>query len=444
MNKMKLKFGLFMSVVALFVTACNSQGQYPGFSEENGLYIKIHTTATDTQVAYVGDMLSVYMNYRTMNDSSFGGNQHGQAFEIPMIESVYTGDVFAGLSLLHPGDSATLIMNSDSFFMKTVGAPRPVFLDSASVFYLDVKVESIKSTVQIEEEKMANAAAMQQKEAEMISSYIAENNLDATPDENGIYFVETKVGNGAAPVQGTFIKAELVATALFGSKFIDTYEEGKPYDLEVGTGQLGIGFETAIAKMKTGGKATVVVPSTQAFGEQGVQGYIPPFSPVVFEISILKLITADEMKAQKEQEAKEAEVELKKLEAEEQVKIDAYVKANNVKATPTASGLILIDVVPGTGAPAVIGNKVSVHYTGYLLDGKKFDSSVDRGQPFEFVLGQGQVIQGWDEAISMMRVGGKAKLIIPSKIGYGARGAGADITPYSPLVFEVELLNIVE
>ena len=87
---------------------------------------------------------------------------------------------------------------------------------------------------------------------------------------------------------------------------------------------------------------------------------------------------------------------------------------------------------------------MKVHYTGYLLDGKKFDSSLDRGEPFEFTLGQGQVIQGWDEAVAMMRVGGKAKLIIPSKIGYGARGAGADIPPYASLIFEVELLEIVE
>ena len=154
MNKRILNFALLISVVTLFATACNNQGEYPGFKNENGLYFKIHTASTDTQLARVGDMMSVYMNYRTMNDSSFGGSQATQAFEIPMIESVYEGDVFDGLRMMHPGDSATLIMNSDSFFMKTVGAPRPVFLDSASNFYLDIKVESIKSATQIEEERL--------------------------------------------------------------------------------------------------------------------------------------------------------------------------------------------------------------------------------------------------------------------------------------------------
>jgi len=442
MNKRILNFTLFVSIVALFATACNNQGKFPGYKNENGLYYKINVAGTDTQVARLGDMMSVYMNYRTMNDSSFGGSQPGQAFDIPMSESVYQGDVFDGLRLLHPGDSATFVMNSDSFFMKTVGAPRPPFLDSASNFYLDVKVKSIRTAAQIEAEKAAIAAQKQMEAVDSINKYIAANNMDVTPDENGIYFKETKKGSGAIPEKGSFIQTDLVATALFGGKFIDTYDEGKPYDLEVGTGQLGLGFEYAIAKMKSGGKATVIVPAKLAFGDKGVQGYIPPFSPVVFEIYIKKIISADEMKAKREKEAAEAAAEAQKMAAEEQAKIDAYLKANNITATPTQSGLIFVDVEPGTGEAALPGEKVKVHYTGYLLNGKKFDSSVDRGQPFEFTLGQGQVIPGWDEGIAMMRVGGKAKLIIPSRIAYGARGAGADIPPNSPLVFEVELLEV--
>jgi len=105
--------------------------------------------------------------------------------------------------------------------------------------------------------------------------------------------------------------------------------------------------------------------------------------------------------------------------------------------------LIYVEEVEGTGAPAVAGKNVKVHYTGYLLNGKKFDSSVDRGQPFEFTLGQGQVIPGWDEGIALMKEGGKAKLIIPSRLGYGARGQGS-IPPYAPLVFEVELIEVAK
>jgi peptidylprolyl isomerase len=108
----------------------------------------------------------------------------------------------------------------------------------------------------------------------------------------------------------------------------------------------------------------------------------------------------------------------------------------------TASGLKYVDRVVGTGASPSTGNEVTVHYTGTLENGKKFDSSVDRGQPFTFQIGTGGVIKGWDEGVMSMKVGGKRKLIIPSNLGYGARGAGADIPPNATLIFEVELLEV--
>ena len=108
-----------------------------------------------------------------------------------------------------------------------------------------------------------------------------------------------------------------------------------------------------------------------------------------------------------------------------------------------------IEVTEGTGEQAVAGSNVSVHYTGWLHDpaaadqkGKKFDSSVDRGELFDFPLGAGHVIRGWDEGVQGMKVGGKRTLIIPSEMGYGARGAGGIIPPNATLVFEVELLGL--
>ena len=107
-----------------------------------------------------------------------------------------------------------------------------------------------------------------------------------------------------------------------------------------------------------------------------------------------------------------------------------------------AGKLEIEDVVVGTGAEAVKGKLVSVHYTGWLTDGKKFDSSKDRGQPFQFPLGRGQVIRGWDDGVQGMKVGGKRKLTIPPDLDYGAQGAGGVIPPNATLVFEVELLGV--
>ena len=120
--------------------------------------------------------------------------------------------------------------------------------------------------------------------------------------------------------------------------------------------------------------------------------------------------------------------------------------AAEVKPVKTASGLEYIDSVKGTGAEALAGKLVKVHYTGWLNEkgqkGRKFDSSVDRGEPFVFPLGAGRVIKGWDEGVAGMKVGGKRTLIIPPELGYGARGAGGVIPPNATLIFDVELLAI--
>lgn len=113
-----------------------------------------------------------------------------------------------------------------------------------------------------------------------------------------------------------------------------------------------------------------------------------------------------------------------------------------MNASSYSDGLIVEDLVVGDGAEASAGQYVSVHYTGWLTDGRKFDSSKDRNDPFDFPLGRGHVIRGWDEGVQGMKIGGKRKLTIPPELGYGARGAGGVIPPNATLVFEVELLGI--
>jgi FKBP-type peptidyl-prolyl cis-trans isomerase FkpA len=108
----------------------------------------------------------------------------------------------------------------------------------------------------------------------------------------------------------------------------------------------------------------------------------------------------------------------------------------------TASGLMIEELVVGGGAVARSGEQVTVHYTGWLTNGRKFDSSLDRRDPFSFALGRGNVIAGWDEGVAGMKIGGKRKLTIPPDLGYGAFGAGGVIPPNATLVFEVELLSV--
>ena len=122
--------------------------------------------------------------------------------------------------------------------------------------------------------------------------------------------------------------------------------------------------------------------------------------------------------------------------------LSANTKEHRMSQLTTASGLIIEDVILGEGAEACAGQNVSVHYTGWLTDGTKFDSSKDRNDPFEFDLGGRSVISGWDEGVQGMKIGGTRKLTIPPQLGYGARGAGGVIPPNATLVFEIDLLEI--
>ena len=162
---------------------------------------------------------------------------------------------------------------------------------------------------------------------------------------------------------------------------------------------------------------------------------------VVGEFDRAKLEEAvKKVEAAAKAEEEKKKVEQEKLTAEFTKKIEE-AKAKGVKSE---SGLVCHDIVLGDGPTPQAGQRVEVHYTGWLTNGTKFDSSVDRGRPFTFALGQGQVIKGWDEGVATMKVGGKRTLVIPADIAYGAGGRPPTIPPSSTLVFDVELLGIKE
>jgi peptidylprolyl isomerase len=198
-----------------------------------------------------------------------------------------------------------------------------------------------------------------------------------------------------------------------GYTYVDQSEAGSPLSFVLGRGDTVFpGWEEGVTGMKVGGKRLLVVPPDLALGSQS-NGVIPGNSTLVLEIELTDI--------------KEPRVATKVEEKD-------YIT--------TESGLKYYDITPGTGDSPKLGQTVVVHYTGWLTDGTQFDSSFDRGEPLSFALGAGNVIPGWDEGVSTMKVGGKRQLVIPPALGYGDQGAGNAIPPGSTLIFEVELLEI--
>ena len=233
--------------------------------------------------------------------------------------------------------------------------------------------------------------------------------------ESGLKYTITEAAKkGVRPQKGDIVEVHYVGKFLNDTVFDSSYKRGEPISFPLGEGKVIKGWDEGISYLVTGDKAIFIIPAELAYGSRGAGRIIPPNTPLKFEVELISV-----KKPQK-----------------------PFNTAGKDTLT-FPSGLKMIKIKETEGATPETGETVIVHYSGYLLDGmKKFDSSYDRGKPFEFKLGKGQVIKGWDEAFAHMRKGEKARLIIPSNLGYGANGAGGVIPPNATLIFDVELLGI--
>jgi peptidylprolyl isomerase len=232
---------------------------------------------------------------------------------------------------------------------------------------------------------------------------------------SGLQYVVVAEGAGEVPKSGDLVQVHYTGTLEDGTKFDSSYDRGEPILFPLGMGRVIPGWDEGIALMKVGGKSKLIIPSELAYGERGAGGVIPPNATLLFDVELVGI------------QAGPAE---------------APTALNDSDYTTTQSGLQYHDLEAGTGESPQSGQTVTVHYTGWLEDGTMFDSSLTRGRPFDFTIGLGQVIPGWDEGVASMKIGGKRQLVIPAGLAYGERGAGDVIPPNAPLIFEVELLGI--
>ncbi|MBW6498720.1 MAG: FKBP-type peptidyl-prolyl cis-trans isomerase [Bacteroidales bacterium] len=198
--------------------------------------------------------------------------------------------------------------------------------------------------------------------------------------------------------------------------------------------------------MSVGDSASFIMDAEKFFTQTAKMPMMPDFieagSSLTFDIKLVNVLTEEEYMEEQMRLAEERMRENEVRAGAEDGLLADYLAANNINVAARESGLIFIEKEKGSGEKVAPGKTVSVHYEGRLLDGTVFDSSIERGEPIEFPIGVGQVIPGWDEGISLMNVGGKAQLIIPSHLAYGERGAGTVVPAYSTLVFDVEVVGV--
>jgi len=255
------------------------------------------------------------------------------------------------------------------------------------------------------------------------------NDSEVITTESGIKYFDEIVGEGKDAELGDLLSIHFKGWVIVDSTNLfsdwtndstrlpymigDSYRQGQVIKFVLGEGAFIRGTDEGIVGMKPNGKRMIVVPSELAYGEKGI-GPVPPNADLKVFIEL--------------------------LDVKDPVVAEMW-DVDKSKIKTSESGLMYVIIEEGEGDFATDGNVVKVHYSGYLEDSTKFDSSVERDEPFSFVIGNKQVIAGWDEGIKLLKTGGKARFVIPPSLGYGDITAGK-IPPNSTLVFDVELLEV--
>lgn len=277
---------LGIAAIALIVLACMGKfSKYPGFKKdrETGIYYQFYGDIHDTAaMPKTGDLVGVLFSLRA-----------GDSTLIPMMpnemlmDSVYPGDLFAAIRMMHVGDSATFVFDGKEFFKNFMQETEYPFGDDP--LYMDIKLFGHMAKADFERARAEYEAEMREKEANegaAILEYVQKNNIKVQPTEEGIYLITTKKGTGEQLKDMQTVKVHYTGKLLDGTVFDSSVERGEPYAVTLGSHSVIPGWEIALSKMHVGEKATVIIPSKLAYGERGNYA-IPPFSPLVFDLEVV-------------------------------------------------------------------------------------------------------------------------------------------------------------
>ena len=423
-----------IALVLLSLFSCNREYK----KTENGALMKFYEINKNNEMPEIGDLVLVDVTQKIADSVLFSSEMIGEPFEVLIEEPSFVGDFMCALMSMHLNDHASLVFSLDSMFL-SIGEQVPDIVESGTMTEMDIVLKEIVKKEVLEEELRNELISRKNEEVLMLETYYNDDKCIIT--EDSLIVLNINKGNGKFAKAGNIMKVYFTFNTLEGDTLLD-FMTGEPYELVFGDMALGQGFYEALSLVGKGGKAEFIIPSSLAFGSEGLQDAILPYTPFGLKLEVIDIMTSDEYEAeQKAIKEKEDAANAKRLK-EEPKRIAKYIKDNNITEKPQISGLYYIEKQVGEGDFVQEGDLVAVHYSIYNLDNQLIESSYDYGQPLPFVYGSDQMIAGIEEAIGYMRVGGKARIVVPSRLGFGDITIDESLPANIPLVIDLEFVDL--
>ncbi len=393
---------LLFAFVISFISA-NSQ-DFTGFVKtKSGLKYKITKINKNGISPKPGDKVVVHYIGKLLNDTVFDSSiKRGQPFEFELGAGRVIKGWDEGIALLKKGEQATLVIPPElGYGNRAVGK-----IPANSTLIFDVDLLDVKPQIKVEPFDVKGKDTITTKSG--LKYIIVESKNKKSKKKR-----KSKKQNTIE--KGSRVTVNYTGYLTSGKMFDSSVKRNQPFTFEIGEGRVIPGWDEGVSLMSIGDKYRFIIPYNLAYGEQGHPPVIPAKSTLIFDVDLLDI--------------------------KPPIKVEPFdVKGKDT--ITTESGLKYIIVRKTRGIQATKGKTVKVDYTGYLENGKMFDSSVKRGEPIEFQVGIGRVIKGWDEALQLMSVGDKFRLIIPYTLAYGEQGIPPTIPPKATLIFDVELRSV--
>ena len=432
-NTMKIRL-IVLAILCLSLYSCKREYK----KTENGALMKFYEINKENEKPEIGDLVLVDVTQKIADSVLFSSEMMGEPFEVLIEEPSFVGDFMCALMSMHLNDHASLIFSLDSMFL-SIGEQVPDYIEEGTMTEMDIVLKEIVKKDVLEEE-IRNELILRKNEEDLtLSPYYNDDKYSIT--EDSLIIVNMNKGNGKFAKAGNIMKVYFTFQTLSGDTLLD-FTTGKPYELVFGDMALGQGFYESLGLVSKGGSAEFVIPSELAFGEDGLYDAILPYTPFKLNLEVVDIMTSDEYEEEQKvlKEREDAE-NAQRLQGEAQ-RIAKYVNDNNIIEKPQQSGLYYIEIQAGEGDSVQLGDLVAVHYSIYNMDDLLIESSYDYNQPLPFVYGDNQMIPGIEEAVGYMKVGGKARIIVPSVLGFGDIKIDDNLPANSILIVDLELVDI--